>query len=110
VYELDCIVCGSKLNASVPGDPATNIPHRANVFRSSGHYGATAFDKLDSLLEINVCTPCLNAAADHQRVYWVLPKRTPPPPPSYKLWNPHEEEIPEWERRLIAEQAMDDQC
>ncbi len=86
---LPCIVCDKKLAHATVADTTVNLPWGANIFKSYGHYGATAFDNLrDEYLEVNICTACLETAAESGRVYLVKPGYQAPPPASYILWRP----------------------
>jgi hypothetical protein len=92
-FPVPCIICGKEL-ASVFGDSAAplNQPYAATTFASSGHYGSTVFDPMVGgvFLEINICDEDLRAAAKASRVLHGKTQRTPPPPPSYELWEPYQ--------------------
>lgn len=65
---LRCIVCGEQPEDSGLQE-GINQPHAATAFTSHGHYGSTAFDPMDgSFIEVNVCDPCLVAAAADGKV------------------------------------------
>lgn len=75
---LGCIVCKSELESAITdnddltiGDEGwVNQPHDANVFTTSGAYGATFFDPMSSGVEllVNICTRCLRAAQEEKLI------------------------------------------
>jgi len=70
---LPCIVCGKYLFPVFPrqDQPDQHQPNGAVMFRSSGNYGSTVFDPLDSRdeIEINVCDECVTR---HQDRIWYI--------------------------------------
>lgn len=66
---LPCIVCGKALRNVT--DDSSNQPNDGTAFQTEGHYGSTVFDPMDgTVLEVNLCDPCLLAAAEQGRVFW----------------------------------------
>jgi hypothetical protein len=62
-WPLPCIVCGRKLEP-VSAEHIPKQPYAGTTFISHGQYGSTVFDEMDrTFLELNVCDPCLVAAA-----------------------------------------------
>lgn len=56
---LPCLVCGKTLSSVLP-NPDINQPNDGTAFSTSGHFGSTVFDPANgTLLEVNVCDPCL---------------------------------------------------
>lgn len=69
--DLPCAVCGDGLEPVEADLP--DQPHGANIFATTGHYGATAFDSPGGdHLELLICTPCLHAMARRQVIHRVL--------------------------------------
>lgn len=69
--DLPCAVCGQHPEPVETGLP--DQPYGTNIFTTTGHYGATAFDSPGGdHLELLVCTPCLHAMAQQQVVHRVL--------------------------------------
>lgn len=67
---LPCAVCGTELER-VDGQP--DIPYGANIFNTTGHYGATAYDSpCGEHLELLICTPCLDGMRERQAIHRVL--------------------------------------
>jgi hypothetical protein len=63
-----CIVCGVELPEVMPGI-TENQPAGGVTFTAPGNYGSTVFDPFDgSMIEVNVCDPCLVAAGEAGRV------------------------------------------
>lgn len=96
-----CLLCGKALENT--DTTAENQPYGGTAFETHGHYGSTAFDPMNgSMLEINVCDPCLREAAEKSRVLWRREAKAlvgaPPWPSSifgwvedpgpYVLWKP----------------------
>ena len=86
---LACIVCGTQPEAAFPQNPELNQPCGATTFITHGQYGSTAFDEIDGcFLEINICDPCLTAAAAEDRVLHGTPGHFARPPTAYTPWRP----------------------
>lgn len=62
---LACIVCRTALESANPPEIEDNQPYAGTTFTTHGHYGSTIFDPMSpsEMLEINVCDPCIAAAA-----------------------------------------------
>lgn len=101
---VPCVVCGTTLE-NVDRD-AENQPYGGTSFSTSGHYGSTAFDPMNgSMLELNLCDPCLKRASAQGRVLWRREAKAlvgaPPWPTAifgwleesgpYTFWKPDEE-------------------
>jgi hypothetical protein len=71
-HALPCIVCGCQLEQAIPVDIVQaweNQPYAGTAFTTRGHYGSTVFDPTDaSMLELNVCDPCLTRVAAEGKV------------------------------------------
>jgi hypothetical protein len=68
--DLPCAVCGNQIEAM---DEDPSIPYKANVFTSSGHYGATAYDSFGGEhLEIFICTSCIMVMQERNSINRVL--------------------------------------
>lgn len=68
--DLPCALCWNDIEA-MDGNPET--PYGANIFTSSGHYGATAYDSFGGEhLEILICTDCIMRIQDGNAVNRVL--------------------------------------
>lgn len=82
--------------------PNRNQPYAGTAFTSSGHYGSTIFDPMNaSLIEINICDPCLCHAAEQRRVLWRREAAAlcgaPPWPGSIFGWVPEENAYEWWD-------------
>ena len=60
-----CIICDRSFETAA-NDPAfARVPYEGTLFYTTGHYGSTAFDSLNSdHLEIAVCDACLTARVE----------------------------------------------
>jgi hypothetical protein len=68
--DLPCAICGHDIEA-MDENPA--VPYAANIFTSSGHYGATAYDSFGGEhLEIFICTPCIMIIQEKNAINRVL--------------------------------------
>lgn len=68
--DLPCPICGHDIEAM---DENPSVPYGANIFTSSGHYGATAYDSFGGEhLEIFICTPCIMIIQEKNAVNRVL--------------------------------------
>lgn len=69
----NCIKCGSKMdNIAERGFQ----PMGGTAFSTSGHYGSTVFDPMDSTaLEIVICDGCLSAAIETPLVFYYNTQR-----------------------------------
>ncbi|MCC3292878.1 hypothetical protein [Arthrobacter sp. zg-Y1110] len=69
--DLPCAVCGTTLEPVESDLP--DQPYGANIFTTSGHYGATAFDSPGGdRLELLICTACMKSMAERQAIHRVL--------------------------------------
>jgi hypothetical protein len=69
---LPCIICGFQPEPCFKDadDEDRHQPFGATMFTTTGHYGSTVFDSINGdELSINVCDPCLKAAAG-QGIVW----------------------------------------
>lgn len=63
---LPCIVCGVQPEAAAPGK--SDLPYKATVFTSYGHYGSTVIDTMgEYFIEVNICDDCLRKSKDKIR-------------------------------------------
>jgi hypothetical protein len=103
---VPCIVCGAALDNV--DSTAENQPYTGTAFSTSGHYGSTSFDPMNgSMIEINLCDPCLTKAGRAGNVLWrrqanALVDRegsifgwVENPDTPYVLWNPDLDHIEE---------------
>jgi hypothetical protein len=75
--DLPCAVCKKELDVVHEG--FSDAPYGANIFRSSGHYGATAFDsEAGESLELYICTECMKEMADSDSINVVRKVRVAP--------------------------------
>jgi hypothetical protein len=95
---LACIKCGAVPDPVFQGEEELNQPYAATTFDSTGHYGSTVWDPMNTpwggsrqFIQINVCDPCLTEAAGEGKVLRGITTtsydtRTEP-------WAPEEEEV-----------------
>lgn len=87
---LSCIVCGRELLNVTFFKDAVNQPSGGTTFRTRGHYGSTVFDDMGRTeLMINICDVCMTAKARQGLILHVTPSHAPPPPSTYKTWQPY---------------------
>jgi hypothetical protein len=81
-----CIVCGRQMRSVVGRHH--NQPMDGLSFASHGSYGSTVFDPMNgSMLEINVCDPCVQlAAADGRVLHYQPPAARTSRKPIPTLW------------------------
>lgn len=104
---LPCAICLVKPQL-VRGNP--DAPYGANVFTSSGHYGATAYDPVfgGEHLRLLICTGCLLKMQENGSVHRVL-HATDETPEQLLLWGSDEDpgtDNPWNEQRLRNDLAM----
>lgn len=88
--DLPCAVCGTALGPVESDLP--DQPYGANIFISTGHYGATAFDSPGGdRLELLICTPCMKAMAERQAIHRIL-DATEQIPEQTLIWGSAEEQ------------------
>ena len=88
--DLPCAVCGITLEP-VESD-LLDQPYGANIFTTTGHYGATAFDSPGGdRLELLICTPCMKAMAERQAIHRIL-DATEGIPQQTLIWGSEEEQ------------------
>lgn len=88
--DLPCAVCGAVLGPVESDLP--DQPYGANIFTTTGHYGATAFDSPGGdRLELLICTPCMEAMAERQAIHRVL-DGTEQTPEQTLVWGSAEEQ------------------
>lgn len=82
--DLPCAVCKTELESSIHNKP--DMPSNANIFTSTGHYGATAYDSMGpEHIELYICTDCLDEMRDN-KVINVVRTVNPSPIISKKTW------------------------
>lgn len=88
--DLPCAVCGTGFEPVESDLP--DQPYGANIFTTTGHYGATAFDSPGGdRLELLICTPCMKAMAERQAIHRVL-DATEQIPEQTLIWGSTEEQ------------------
>jgi hypothetical protein len=105
---LPCAVCLKPLEA-MDGDVDT--PFGANIFTTTGHYGATAFDSVfgGEHLELHICTPCMATMTANAAIHRIL-HAIEGTPEQRNLWRSAEDpsgDTPWNEQRLRNEAAME---
>lgn len=83
---VNCLLCKNVLKNL---DEAGNQPSGGTEFTTHGHYGSAVSDFMDgTLLAINICDPCLEAAKLEQMILIADP---PDPQPrrryTYRMWS-----------------------
>lgn len=76
---IRCIVCKKSMeNIFSTDEDNYNQPNDGLCFHTSGQYGSTVFDPMDStFLEITVCDPCIKQAGVDGDVLFHFPKPAP---------------------------------
>lgn len=88
--DLPCAVCGTTFEPAEADLP--DQPYGANIFTTTGHYGATAFDSPGGdRLELLICTPCMKSMAERQAIHRVL-DGTEEDPEQTLIWGSAEEQ------------------
>lgn len=86
-----CIACLKELTPAMLGDdPEGPGPFsEATIFTSSGNYGSTVFDPMDSsmFLEVNICDECLLRNAHAVKTV----RKATSTKYDYSPWNPQED-------------------
>jgi hypothetical protein len=92
-------------------DGDVDTPYGANIFTSTGHYGATAFDSVfgGEHLELHICTPCMATMTANAAIHRIL-RPTETTPEQRNIWRSAEDptgDTPWNEQRLRNEAAME---
>ena len=92
--QLPCIRCDKELEpASDKGVRTAIQPYAGTSFSTSGHYGSTAFDPMDSSrIHINICDDCLKEKASEGKVILSHPIKVHRVEYEYVNWQPSHQE------------------